>query len=244
MRRHIIIYTLLASFFSLHAHGQSMTYNHDDSKMNQIEVMELGSGNLTPEVYYTVTHNSYKKGAKAATSVKNTLRIAANTASLPQVDYADSIKTDLESRAKVEAANIADRQVDMAWLTEGDKIQSKLVAFKSNIGALNGKTKLDEINEWENLAKTYDFAISVTKKAYMPNSERQKQYLAILDEITASNDYLLTRITYLSFKNQSDKIIATMANFKHRVGENATAAYNRWRGSANETGSKGTKNKQ
>ena len=242
MRRHIIN-TLLASLFCLHANGQSMTYNHDDSKMNQIEVMELGAGNLTPEVYYTVTHNSYKKGAKDATSVKNTLRIAANTASLPQVDYADSIKADLESRAKVEVANIADRQVDVAWLTEGEKIQSKLMAFKSNIGGLNGKTKLAEITEWENLAKTYDFAISVTKKAYMPNSERQKQYLAILDEITSSNDYLLTRIRYLAVKSQADKLVSTMAGFKHRVGENATAAYNRWRSSANDTSSKGTTNK-
>ena len=216
--------------------GQSMTYNHDASKMGQIQVMELGAGSLTPDIYYSITHSSYKKGAKAATSVKNMLRMAANVASMPQVEYADSIKADLEGRAKIEAANIADRQIDLAWLTEGEKIQSKLWAFKSNIGSLNGKTNNEEITAWKDLVKMYDFAIKTTKKAYMPNSERQKQYLAIYDELTTSNDNLLLRIRYLATKSQADKLVAAMTRFQHRVNENATASYNRWRNSANEAG--------
>ena len=216
--------------------GQSMTYNHDASKMGQIQVMELGAGSLTPDIYYSITHSSYKKGAKAVTSVKNTLRMAANVASLPQVEFADSIKTDLEGRAKIEAANVADRQIDLAWLTEGEKIQSKLWAFKSNIGSLNGKTNNEEITAWEDLVKIYDFAIKTTKKAYMPNSERQKQYLAIYDELTTANDNLLLRIRYLATKSQADKLVAAMTRFQHRVNENATASYNRWRNSANEAG--------
>lgn len=216
--------------------GQSMTYNHDASKMGQIQVMELGAGSLTPDIYYSITHSSYKKGAKAVTSVKNTLRMAANVASMPQVEYADSIKTDLEGRAKIEAANIADRQIDLAWLTEGEKIQSKLWAFKSNIGSLNGKTNNEEITAWEDLVKMYDFAIKTTNKAYMPNSERQKQYLAIYDELTTANDNLLLRIRYLATKSQADKLVAAMTRFQHRVNENATASYNRWRNSANDAG--------
>lgn len=216
--------------------GQSMTYNHDASKMGQIQVMELGAGVLTPDLYYSITHSGYKKGAKSATSVKNTLRMAANIASMPQVEYADSIKADLERRAKVEATNIADRQIDIAWLTEGERIQAKLRAFKSNIGSLNGKTCSEEITAWEDLEKMYDFAIKTTKKAYMPNSERQKQYLAIYDEITTTNDNLLLRIRYLATKRQADNIVAAMTQFHHRVSENATASYNRWRNSANDAG--------
>lgn len=216
--------------------GQSMTYNHDASKMGQIQVMELGAGVLTPDLYYSITHSGYKKGAKSATSVKNTLRMAANIASMPQVEYADSIKADLEGRAKVEAINIADRQIDIAWLTEGERIQAKLRAFKSNIGSLNGKACSEEITAWEDLGKMYDFAIKTTKKAYMPNSERQKQYLAIYDEITTTNDNLLLRIRYLATKRQADNIVAAMTQFHHRVSENATASYNRWRNSANDAG--------
>ena len=108
MKRSIYILAVVLLCNGVESHAQSMTYNHDASKQGQIEVMELGAGNLTPELYYTVTHRRYKNVAKAATSVKNTLRIAANTASIPQVDYADSIQADLEGRAKIEAANIAD----------------------------------------------------------------------------------------------------------------------------------------
>ena len=230
---------LMVALCAIQSFAQSMTYNHDASQCGQIQVMELGAGALTPDLYYSITHSSYKKGAKSATSVKNTLRMATNVASLPQVEYADSIQADLESRAKVEAANIADRQIDMAWLTEGEKIQNKLWAFKSNIGNLNGCTRNDEITEWNNLASMYDFAIKATKSTYMPNSERQTQSLAIYDELTASNDQLLARIRFLATKNQADKLVATMANFRHRTSENATASYNRWRDNANMGGATG-----
>ena len=132
--------------------AQTMTYNHDESKEEQIKVMELGSGALSPEWYYTLMHNSYKRGAKNATSVKNTLRLAASTASLPQVEYADTIQADLESRAKIEAMNIADREVDVAWLTEGSKIEGKLQAFKTNVSFLTGRTSRQEIDAWSELS--------------------------------------------------------------------------------------------
>lgn len=227
-----IAYICAMLFAAGGGNAQSITYNHDSSKQAQIEVMEMGAGTLSPEMYYKLTHRSYWKGAKDATSVKNTLRIAANTASLPQVEYADSIQADMESRAKIEAANIADRQIDLAWVTEGSKLEKKLMAFMNNINYLNGKTKNDEITAWSDLGKMYDFAIKSTREAYMPNSERQKQYLAIMDEIIQSNEDLLLRIRYLSTKNKADKLVQAMARFQHRVGENATAGYNRWRQSA------------
>ena len=42
-----------------------MTYKHDDAKMNQITVQEIGAGGLTPAFYYDVFHNSYQKSAAA-----------------------------------------------------------------------------------------------------------------------------------------------------------------------------------
>ena len=239
-----VIYILLAFLYIGvdESRAQSMTYYHDSSKQGQIQVMELGAGNLTPELYYTVTHRSYKNGAKAPTSVKNTLRLAANTASIPQVEYADTIQADLEGRAKIEALNIADRQVDLAWVTEGSKIESKLLAFKNNINYLNGKAKADEITGWTELGQMFDFAIKTTRNAYMPNSERQKQYIAIYDEIVKSNDNLLLRVRFLTTKNQADHLVQAMARFQHRVGENATAGYNRWRDAANEGSAQHTSN--
>ena len=34
--------------------AQSVTYNHDSPKQNQITVMETGTGALSPELYYTL----------------------------------------------------------------------------------------------------------------------------------------------------------------------------------------------
>ena len=38
--------------------AQSVTYNHDSPKQNQITVMETGTGALSPELYYTLLHLS------------------------------------------------------------------------------------------------------------------------------------------------------------------------------------------
>ena len=224
---------LVVFFIWTDCQAQTITYNHDASKQGQIQVMELGAGSLTPDIYYRTVHNNYRDNAKSSTSVKNTLRISTNTASLPQTEYADSIQSDLESRAKTEEKNIADREIDLAWLTEGSKIEDRLLSLKSNISSLTGKTNNDEITAWNELTQIYDFAIKATKEAYMPNSERQKQYLAIYNEITNSNDNLLIRLRYLTTKNQADRLTAALSRFQHRVKENATAGYNRWRDAAN-----------
>ena len=230
MKKLFLIITVALGASCGKAHAQYMTYYHDASKQAQVTVMEIGAGTLTPELYYTVTHNSYKKGA--AGTNKNMYRIAANTASIPQVEMADSIQSYLEARAKEEAINIADREVDVAWMTEGSKIESRLLTFKNNINGLVGKTNNQEISSWQELGGMYDFAIKTTKKAYMPNSERQKQYIAIYQEITKMNDALLLRVRFLATKNQTDRLLAAMSRASHRVGENATAASNRWRDAA------------
>ena len=95
-----------------------VTYNHDATKMNQITVQEIGVGGLTPAFYYDVFHNSYQKSA--ARKNKLGFRSLAGVSSYQQVDVADSIKTYLTQRAEIEALNVADRQIDIAWLAEGN----------------------------------------------------------------------------------------------------------------------------
>ena len=57
---------MTAVILSMHtAYAQYATYNHDATKMNQITVMEIGTGSLRPELYYTLLH-------------KNLLRISGN----------------------------------------------------------------------------------------------------------------------------------------------------------------------
>ena len=126
-----------------------VTYNHDAAKMNQITVQEIGAGGLTPAFYYDVFHNRYQK--TAAQKNKQGFRTLAGVSAYQQVDIADSIKSSLTKRAEIEALNIADRQIDLAWLAEGSKINAKLSYFQANInrivsagGSVSDKTRWNE----------------------------------------------------------------------------------------------------
>ena len=61
------LFSMVIMFFTspiLEVSAQSyVTYNHDDAKMNQITVQEIGAGGLTPAFYYDVFHRSYQKTA-------------------------------------------------------------------------------------------------------------------------------------------------------------------------------------
>jgi len=113
--------------FNASAQGY-VSYNHDAAKMNQITVQEIGAGGLTPAFYYDALHNSYQKSA--AKKNKQFFRTMAGVSAYQQVDVADSIKASLTQRAEIEALNIADRQIDIAWLAEGNKINSSSRTFK------------------------------------------------------------------------------------------------------------------
>ena len=58
--------------------AQSVTYNHDSPKQNQITVMETGTGALSPELYYTLLHNKYKKSAASKNIRKVKVTIKTN----------------------------------------------------------------------------------------------------------------------------------------------------------------------
>ena len=93
--------------------------------------METGTGALSPDLYYSILHNKYKKSA----AVKNKLsfRTLAGVNLYNQTDEAEAIDSALVSRAKIEALNVADRQADIAWVAEGDKVNGQMVRFKRNI---------------------------------------------------------------------------------------------------------------
>lgn len=164
--------------------------------------------------------------------------------SKPQVEFADSIEADLKSRAKIEALNLADRKVDLAWTSIGNKLDNTLRKYRNNINSLSGKTKNDEIEEWKSLADQYDFAIKTIKKAYLANSQRQKQYMTIYDEICKTNELLVDRVKTLTLKKAANRVLNVMSsNISHRVKEESLAGYNRWIGVTDKIQTKTTTQK-
>ena len=152
--------------------AQSVTYSHDAAKMNQITVGEIGSGSLTPGLYYQALHKSYSKSA--ASKNKLSYRTLAGVNLYNQVDEAEALDSAMVARAKIEALNVADRSggaLDVAWAAEGGKITDKMGDFGRNINRIlqtggNG----DDQSYWKEHYQMFQCAIRATQDAYMPNA--------------------------------------------------------------------------
>ena len=160
-----------------------VTYNHDSAKKNQITVMETGSGSLSPTEYYQLLHSSYMKSA--ASKNKLGYRTTAGIGAYNQVEYAEAIDSALTKRAEIEALNMADRQVDLAWKVEGSKINSKMDAF-----------------------------IKATKDAYMPNAKRKKMYLQIYADVAKQNETLVKQLVQMSNANKTKELLTANGNYQ------------------------------
>ena len=236
------IFTTMLLVATIAANAQYVTYNHDSPKMNQITVEETGTGALKPELYYTLLHNKYKK--TAAVKNKLTFRTAAGVASYQQVDEAEAIDSALTSRAMIEALNVADRQVDLAWLAEKDKIESQMRQFQKNIDCImmtGGSPK--EKERWNDYYRVYQCAIKATRDAYMPNAQRKKEYLQIYADVSRQNDVLVKYLVQLSNRNATKNLLSATENRFINKGSIARNAMSRWnesrsavRGSQNDDG--------
>ena len=214
---------------TLQVNAQSyVTYNHDDAKMNQITVQETGAGSLTPAFYYDVFHNSYQKSA--ATKNKLSFRSLAGVAAWQQIEDADSIEASLKKRAEIEALNVADRQIDIAWLAEGTKLTDKLDDFQSNINRIIGAGgTFNDKERWNNYYNIFQCAIKATQDAYMPNAQRKKEYLAIYADICKENETLIKYLVQLNSKAKTAELLSATSTRQNHNGAIATAAHNRWR---------------
>lgn len=227
----------MAAMTATAAFTQSVTYNHDSSKQNQITVMETGGGSLTPEFYYWMLHNSYRKSA--AEKNKLGFRTLAGINLYNQVDDAEKIDSALTKRAEIEALNVADRQIDLAWLAESSKINGQLDKMKANIGhiiptggTVNGKRR------WEELYNMYRYAVKVTKDAYMPNAQRKKEYLRIYADLTAQNETLLKYLVQINTQSRTASLLAASNDRVVHKGNVISDAKSRWQ--ENMRGVRGT----
>ena len=211
--------------------AQSVTYNHDDAKMNQITVAEIGSGSLTPSLYYQLLHKSYQKSAAA----KNKLgfRTTAGINLYNQVDDAEALDSAMTQRARSEALNVADRSggaLDAAWLAEGDKINSALDNFKKNIRRIaEAGGSGNEQEYWREYHNIYLCAVKSVQDAYMPNAERKKQYLRIHADIIRKNETLVRYLVRLANAAKVEDLLEATATIEDRRAQIAMAAMNRWR---------------
>ena len=222
--------TAMLSFTSK-ALGQSVTYSHDAAKMNQITVAEIGSGSLTPSLYYQLLHNSYQKSAAA----KNKLgfRTTAGINLYNQVDDAEALDSAMTQRARIEALNVADRSggaADVAWLAESSKVNSALENFERNIRRITESGRsAGEQEHWKEYYNMYLCAVKAVQDAYMPNSQRKKQYLRIHADILRKNEALVRYLVRLANSTKIEELLEASVTIENRRAQIVMAAMNRWR---------------
>ena len=233
MKRNIlIILTLLLPFF--HAGAQYVTYNHDETKMNQVTVMETGAGDLTPALFYSVVHNKYYQTAAETNKLRYRSEAAAHGS--VQVGISEQVDTSLTKRAEVEALNMADRQVDLAWQAEGPKIQFRLESFNRNIERLSeAGGNAGDITLWQERYNLFQTAINAIRNSYMPNAERKKEYLAIYRDITERNNTLIAYIVTVDSRERTKDHLEATLERPNRNAEIASEARGRWKETSNQT---------
>ena len=227
---------------TLTVQAQSTTYNHDPMKMNQITVMESGSGELQPAWYYNLLHGNYSKGA--ASTNKAMYRTEAGGVLYLQLPTGDSIKTYLEKRAEIEALNMADRAggaADLAWLAEGEKIERKMAAFMTNVDRIvpAGGTG-DERSYWLQYYDMFQTAIRNTQDAYMPNAQRKREYLQIYADVARKNDLLVKYLVKIHQRHLMEERNRARVVPRPETQALALSALARWQGAVGMTGGQGS----
>ena len=213
--------------------AQSVTYSHDDAKMNQITVMEIGSGGLTPSMYYTVLHKSYQKSALSKN--KLAFRATAGLNLYAQVDDAEALDSALNKRAKIEALNVADRSggaLDLAWVAESGKLNNKMADFERNIRrVLEVGGTANEQEHWKEYYNVYQCAIKAAQDGYMPNVQRKKEYLRIYADVARKNETLILYIVRLSNARKTSELLTATAtgNIENHKAQIVRNALSRWR---------------
>ena len=193
--------------------------------------MEIGSGGLTPALYYNVLHKSYKKSA----SSKNKLafRTTAGLNLYAQVDDAEALDSALNKRAKIEALNVADRSggaLDLAWVAESGKLNSKMADFERNIRrVLEVGGTANEQEHWKEYYNVYQCAIKAAQNAYMPNAQRKKEYLRIYADVARKNETLILYIVRLSNARKTSELLTATGNIENHKTQIARNALSRWR---------------
>lgn len=226
-----------AVFPALHAQVVTMTFNHDETKMNQVTIMETGAGSLTPAFYYEVVHKKYTEDASRRNKLAR--RNEAGIGAYTQKDLAESVDSAMARQGRVEALNMADRTggvLDAAWNAEGGRLTAKMEDFKKNIDRISeaGGTE-QEKSVWTEQYEMFRYAIETVQEAYMPNAERKKSYLDIYRDVNRKNESLVQFLVQIQRRKKTSELLdAAPVERKKENGRNAGNAMDRWKRSSGQ----------
>lgn len=227
---------LAIMFYAIPVFSQDVTYIHDDIKYNQITVMESGFGSLD-DFWHWSLHNQYSK--EAAAKNKMVMRAATMEADMLQVEKADSIKSDFVKRGIIEGENLVDRNVDMVWLTERQRVESALLRFKTNYDAFCLYSPTTEEREyWKEKYDRLSWSVAAMRKGYMPNSERKKMFVELKEDIDKANKRLVACSYSLYVRRELARMNVARKPRNRTIEVIAKKAQNDWYSNLTKTGKK------
>jgi len=225
-----ILSLLAVLVVNIHCLAQSITYNHDESFMQQFLFTETGAGSLTPDLYYDLFHKSYRNNYMG--QGKLTFRTYMMENIHKEVPYAKDLDSALVKRAEVEALNMADRQpyLDLSWAVEGQKIEKKMMTLYNSIQDISiygGKKETSDMFQLK--YDMYKQAIESIRESYMPASERKEQYGAIYDDIVKEIDHVENAVLYLKCCKLCKSMKEAQKIRRANLSNIAVQAHGRWK---------------
>ena len=138
--------------------------------------------------------------------------------------------TSLTKRAEIEALNMADRQVDLAWNAEGAKIQKALASFQANIDRIyEAGGNASDTQVWQERLHLFQTGVSAVREGYMPNAQRKRQYLRIYEDICRANDSLINYIVSVYGREHTRAALSATLDRTDRTADIASEAASRWK---------------
>lgn len=202
--RNTVIRLMTVCLLSLFSHSAfavwaELTYTHDESVMQQWNVMMTDAGHLTPELYYKAFHSSYFRKAYMLSKSKPLILLTAKMHN--EIEYSDSLKSSLQRQAKIAAIDIVERRPglsDVAWtFGVGDNLDAAMHQFQANIRRIASYGTGEEFTMWQDQYNLLQGSINCIRAAYLPNGERQREYTRIFGKAQDLNRQISERLDFL-----------------------------------------------
>lgn len=182
----------------------SSPYKYDTDFLGLIGFCGLGGGTLTPSHYYQLFHSGYEESGRTYSLTSNS--VYYNLTLSEEEVSAEKIDTALTHRGVKEAVTWADRNVDVVQYTEMSRVDSRLLELKDSIERIMacGGDKVT----YEMYVERYNcltFGLNEISTAYLANSQRQQEYLAVYRESTELLSEVKDRLLYFRQKSILDK---------------------------------------
>ena len=169
---------------------------------------------------------------------KSVERTHMETALSREKPKAEAIDSALKSRAKEEVIRFADRNVDVAWLTERSKIEGTMTRIQNNISkiTMNGGS-MKSRNYYDMEYKKILSGIQLIQDSYQDNSLRKREYEALYADARKLDHEVYNFLKKCRIRKDALNAFENMDDFIRRYRPNvrriATTAHNKWMQAAN-----------